>query len=92
MEVRYLTPQDPSATSASSALLASAILRPIREEDQQIMEYYLPGEDDLERLAGLHETPLDEDRMAKMLERVEQDSRDPVIDEIFPVSRSRRVC
>lgn len=76
--------QNPTA-SASSARLGKAVLRPIREDDQQFMEFYLPEDADLEKLEQSAEKPIDEERLTKLREMIDEDD-EANIDEVFTVS------
>jgi RNA polymerase II-associated factor 1 len=78
--------QNPSA-SASSPRLSTAVLRPIIEEDQQIMEFYLPKEDDLVKLDLAHDEAVDAERLQQIADIVAEDGNDPRLDGIFPVSQ-----
>lgn len=75
------TSSNPSA-EASRGRLERAVLRPVVEDDQQLVDYFLPPEADLERLSTLEETPL----TAEALERVTQLDGEENLDEVYPVS------
>lgn len=89
-------PERPSAaTAANPGAIASrgrldrAVLRPVMEDDQQVMEYFLPKEDDLDRLGEIEQVPLGEESMEKLREfQAEGGGREQGenIDEIMPVS------
>lgn len=76
------TSSDPRA-QASSERLSRAILRPIVEDDQQIMEYFLPREEDLGKLSNIMEHPMTEEDLAAMYQRAEEGED---LDVVFPVS------
>jgi len=66
--------------------LSRAVLRPIMEDEQQIMEYYLPREDDLDRLDGAFDIPIGPEELQQIRVLGEEDGSSPQIDAIFPVS------
>lgn len=74
------TALNPTAT-ASRARLESAVLRPIVEDDQQIIEYYLPGEDGVDKLAHVYATPLDGDGVEQLNTTAEAGGD---VDAVFP--------
>lgn len=78
------TVANPGAT-ASKPRLERAILRPVMEDDQQIMEYFLPKEDDLGQLNTLETTPLDAADVEKLRSFNPEEHEDD-IDTVFPVS------
>ncbi|KAK4688807.1 RNA polymerase II-associated factor 1, partial [Tremellales sp. Uapishka_1] len=77
------TAHNPSA-GASSPRLAKAVLQPILEEDLQIMHYYLPKEDDLERLGEVYKTAITSDAAEDVYEASRVDPKDPKINEMLP--------
>lgn len=79
--------QNPAAT-ASSPRLAKAILRPIREdEDQQMIEFYLPKEEDLTQLEEAYDKAIPPDQVDNVYAVSGEDPNDPALGDIFPVSR-----
>ncbi|ORY35540.1 RNA polymerase II-associated [Naematelia encephala] len=74
---------NPSA-SASDGRLARSVIRPIRDEDQQVMEFYLPREEDLEKLDEVYDKAVPDEVMEQVRDLAEQDGSDPRIDEILP--------
>ncbi|WOO83865.1 RNA polymerase II-associated factor 1 [Vanrija pseudolonga] len=81
------TSSDPRA-QASSERLSRAILRPIVEDDQQIMEYFLPREEDLGQLSNILEHPMSEEALTEMYEKVEEGGD---VDELFPNTAYERL-
>lgn len=75
-----VTALNPTAT-ASTARLESAVLRPIVEDDQQIIEYYLPPEEGVDRLAHVYATPLDGDGVERLNQTAEEGGD---VDAVFP--------
>jgi hypothetical protein len=55
------------------------------EDDMQIMEYYLPREDGVEKLAMAYDTPIDLEKYNEVREMTQVDGNDPKIDELLPV-------
>ncbi|WWC71523.1 uncharacterized protein I206_105481 [Kwoniella pini CBS 10737] len=75
---------NPAAT-ASSPRLSKAILRPIREdEDQQMIEFYLPKEEDLSSLDEAYEKAVSPDEVENIYNVSAEDPNDPALTEIFP--------
>ncbi|OCF57219.1 RNA polymerase II-associated factor 1 [Kwoniella mangroviensis CBS 10435] len=74
---------NPAAT-ASSPRLAKAILRPIREdEDQQLIEFYLPKEEDLTNLEEAYERAIPSDEVDNVYAVTQEDPNDPTLPDIF---------
>lgn len=85
-------PERPSAATvanpgakASGPRLDRAILRPVMEDDQQIMEYFLPKEEDVENLTDLERAPLDNEAVEKI--RAPQEEGEENAEAIFNVSQ-----
>lgn len=83
-------PERPSAATAaypsagaSSRRLANAVLRPIKDDDQQIMEYFLPPEQDLDRLEDSFLRPAADKVVQQIRDLSAEDGSNPQIDEIF---------
>nr|ODN89022.1 RNA polymerase II-associated factor 1 [Cryptococcus depauperatus CBS 7841] len=84
-------PERPSAATASapaacasSPRLSKSMLRPIVEDDQQMMEFYLPQEEGVSQLDQAYKQAVDEEPMEKIMQLNVEDPTDPQIDEIFP--------
>ncbi len=73
------TAQNPSA-KASRGRLDRALLRPVVEEDQALIDFFLPKEGDLSRLSSLEEHPVDSETAAEAVNLGDDDK----IDEMFP--------
>ena len=58
------------------------------EDDLQILEYYLPQEDDLDRLRTAYDQPADQQCVDQIKTLASVDGGDPQIDEIFTVCNS----
>ncbi|WRT68451.1 uncharacterized protein IL334_005427 [Kwoniella shivajii] len=89
--IRY--PERPSAAtainpaaSASSPRLSKALLRPIKEDedDQQMIEFYLPNEEDLPRLAEAYDNAIPYDQVENIYAVSGEDPNDPTLEDIFP--------
>lgn len=61
----------------------------MREDDQQLMEYYLPEEEHLERLSEAYEQPISSEQLEELRTLMEEDADDPRIDDMFKVSRKK---
>ena len=55
------------------------------EEDQQIMEYYLPPEDELDRVQYAFEHAVGEDSVRQINSINAENGSDSRLDEVFPV-------
>ncbi|KAK1927244.1 RNA polymerase II-associated [Papiliotrema laurentii] len=84
------TAAKPSA-GASSPRLGQAVLRPVREDDQQLMEYYLPEEEHLERLSEAYEQPISSEQLEELRTLMEEDADDPRIDDMFKYALYDRI-
>ncbi|KAL1406341.1 hypothetical protein Q8F55_008040 [Vanrija albida] len=82
------TSSDPRA-QASGERLSRAVLRPILEDDQQIMEFFLPKEEDLGRVSEMFENPMDEAAVATMWDTLAES--DEKVDEVFPHTAYDRI-
>ncbi|OXH09900.1 RNA polymerase II-associated factor 1 [Cryptococcus neoformans] len=71
------------AAGASSPRLSKSILRPIVQDDQQMMEFYLPQEEDLSKLDEAYRRAVDEEPLEKIMQLNEENPNDPEIDHIF---------
>ncbi|ORX38474.1 RNA polymerase II-associated [Kockovaella imperatae] len=87
--MRY--PERPTASTsanphaeASSSRLNRAVLRPVMEDDQQIMQFLLPEEDTLPRLEHSFVDPIGNESYEQMKELTMNDPNDPQIDSVFP--------
>ncbi|BEJ16286.1 hypothetical protein CspHIS471_0508910 [Cutaneotrichosporon sp. HIS471] len=76
------TAQNPSA-KASRGCLDRALLRPVVEEDQALIDFFLPKESDLSRLTSLEEHPIDSETAAEAVE-LSAEGNDEKVDEMFP--------
>ncbi|CAK9781068.1 Paf1-domain-containing protein [Cutaneotrichosporon oleaginosum] len=76
------TALNPSA-KASRGRLDRALLRPVVEEDQASIDFFLPKEDDLSRLSSLEEHPIDSETAAEAV-NMSAEGNDDKIDELFP--------
>jgi hypothetical protein len=56
------------------------------------MEFYLPEQEELQKYSNLYEAPIDEERVKTMWSLLEEDSRHPEIEEVFPVRSSTVLC
>ncbi|WWC63346.1 uncharacterized protein I303_105946 [Kwoniella dejecticola CBS 10117] len=75
---------NPAAT-ASSPRLSKAILRPIREdEDQQMIEFYLPEEEDLSKLDQAYQRAVSPEQVDDIYRVSAEDPNDPVLETLFP--------
>ncbi|WVW85572.1 hypothetical protein I302_107610 [Kwoniella bestiolae CBS 10118] len=82
---------NPAAT-ASSPRLAKAILRPIREdEDQQMIEFYLPKEEDLTNLEDAYERAIPTEEVENVYAVSQEDPNDPALAAIFPHAHYDRI-
>nr|KIR84867.1 RNA polymerase II-associated factor 1 [Cryptococcus tetragattii IND107] len=72
------------AAGASSPRLSKSILRPIVQDDQQMMEFYLPQEEDLSKLDEAYGRAVDEEPLEKIMRLNAENPSDPEIDHIFP--------
>ncbi|WVQ82129.1 hypothetical protein IAT38_004257 [Cryptococcus sp. DSM 104549] len=72
------------AAGASSPRLAKSMLRPIIDDDQAMMEFYLPQEEDLSQLEEAYEGAVDDEPLSKIMQLNQEDPDDPEIDKIFP--------
>jgi RNA polymerase II-associated factor 1 len=70
---------------ASSPRLARAVLRPLRADDEQVMEFYLPQEADLSKLEDAYVKPVSHDQVEQVNALSEENGADIEIDDIFPV-------
>ncbi|GMK55486.1 hypothetical protein CspeluHIS016_0205420 [Cutaneotrichosporon spelunceum] len=76
------TAQNPSA-KASRGRLDRALLRPVVEEDQALVDFFLPKEEDLSRVSALEEHPIDSEAAAEAVE-LSAEGKDDKVDELFP--------
>lgn len=76
------TAQNPSA-KASRGRLDRALLRPVVEEDQTLIDFFLPKEADLSRLSSLEQHPVDSETAAEAV-NLSAEGNDEKIDEMFP--------
>ncbi|WWC90664.1 uncharacterized protein L201_005600 [Kwoniella dendrophila CBS 6074] len=82
---------NPAAT-ASSPRLAKAILRPIREdEDQQMIEFYLPKEEDLTHLEEAYDKAIPPEEVENVYAVSGEDPNDPALGDIFPHAQYDRI-
>ncbi|WWD19106.1 hypothetical protein CI109_103564 [Kwoniella shandongensis] len=72
------------AAGASSPRLAKAIMRPVVDDEQQMMEFYLPQEEHLAKLDDAYERAVDKEPLENILALSAEDPLDPKIDEVFP--------
>ncbi len=66
--------------------MAQAVLRPVKEDEQQIMGFYLPAEEDISRLDDVALQAVDEAQMKNLEPLWAADGANPEIDKVFPVS------
>lgn len=66
--------------------MAKAVLRPLREDDQQLMEYYLPQDGHVEKLQDAYSEPISLEKLKEVRAWMEEDADDPRIDEAFKVA------
>ncbi|WVF72845.1 hypothetical protein IAT40_007663 [Kwoniella sp. CBS 6097] len=77
------------AASASSPRLAKSVMRPIREEDDtQMIEFYLPKEEDIAHLDDAYERAIPTAEIDHIKEVAAEDPNDPSLGDIFPVVSS----
>jgi RNA polymerase II-associated factor 1 len=87
--IRLKVPERPSA-DASISRLRKAVLRPIMEDDQQIMEYYLPLDGHVGRLEESFEDPASMEVLERLKELGDLDGGDPQLDDTYKVSKEWR--
>ena len=58
-------------------------MRPVMSEG--VMEYFLPRDEDLDKLPELYADPIDEETLDKMIAVVSHDPANPDLDQILPV-------
>lgn len=51
-------------------------MRPVREDEQQFMEYYLPTENDVAKVDEVYANPLDEEKCQEIRSILEQSPDD----------------
>ncbi|WVQ74973.1 hypothetical protein IAR50_004581 [Cryptococcus sp. DSM 104548] len=71
------------AAGASSPRLAKSILRPIVEDEQQMMDFYLPQEEDVAKIDDAYSQALDEEPLERVLQLSADNTDDPEIDRTF---------
>ncbi|ODN82326.1 RNA polymerase II-associated factor 1 [Cryptococcus wingfieldii CBS 7118] len=91
-------PERPSASTAvnpaagaSSPRLAKSILRPIVEDEQQMMDFYLPQEEDVANIDGAYNQAVDEEPLQRILQLSADDTDDPEIDRTFANTHYDRI-
>ncbi|TYJ53407.1 hypothetical protein B9479_005954 [Cryptococcus floricola] len=91
-------PERPSASTAvnpaagaSSPRLAKSILRPIVEDEQQMMDFYLPQEEDVAKIDGAYNQAVDEEPLQRILQLSADDTDDPEIDRTFANTHYDRI-
>lgn len=93
--ILFKFPERPSAATAlnptskaSRARLDRSVLRPIVDDDQQLIDFFLPKDTDLARLSALEENPIDSATAETVRETPADDEN---IDEIFPNAAYERI-
>lgn len=71
--------------------MSRAVLRPIREDDQQIMEYYIPAEDDLQPLEQTYMDPISEKVTLEVAEVQQEEDGPKKARDIFPSVKYDRI-
>jgi RNA polymerase II-associated factor 1 len=61
-------------------------LRPVVEDDIQLMEFFLPGEEDIGRLDDMYSIPTEESLLRQLQDLVDQGASAEQIDSAVPVS------
>ncbi|ODO06789.1 hypothetical protein I350_04148 [Cryptococcus amylolentus CBS 6273] len=91
-------PERPSASTAvnpaagaSSPRLAKSILRPIVEDEQQMMDFYLPQEEDVAKIDDAYNQAVDEEPLQRILQLSADDTDDPEIDRTFANTHYDRI-
>ncbi|OCF37974.1 RNA polymerase II-associated factor 1 [Kwoniella heveanensis CBS 569] len=80
------------AAGASSPRLAKSVMRPIREEDDtQMIEFYLPKEEDVARLDDAYVRAIPTTEIDHIKEVAAEDPNDPSLGDIFPHAQYDRI-
>ncbi|WVR07529.1 hypothetical protein IAU60_004571 [Kwoniella sp. DSM 27419] len=78
------TSENPAA-GATSPRLARSVLRPIVEDDdQQMIEFYLPKEEDVDHLNEAYDRAVPSGEVEHIIEVSGEDPNDPALSDIFP--------
>ncbi|WVR00044.1 hypothetical protein IAU59_007186 [Kwoniella sp. CBS 9459] len=80
------------AAGASSPRLAKSVMRPIREEDDtQMIEFYLPKEEDIDHLEDAYQRAIPTTEIEHIKEVAAEDPNDPSLGNIFPHAQYDRI-